>query len=237
MNTKYFILAKEEEDPINNNERNQIYYINSPLTFILPSSLLKYYGQSGLFENELIEWSKQFCDPNKNFLDIGAHTGTYSISLASLCNRVYSFEPQKMTYYALCGSVALSHKKNIDCFNMALGSPEQVGKMTLNIHSPDGGGSSLHKSNVNPVLAEEIVNVVALDIFRLDNIGLIKIDVEDNELGVLKGAVQTIKNSNFPKILFESNNENQELFDFLKEEFGYQIFNINGFSNMFLADR
>lgn len=237
MNTKYFILAKEEEDPINNNERNQIYYINSPLTFILPSFLLKCYGQNGLFENELIEWSKQFCDTNKNFLDIGAHTGTYSICLASLCNKVYSFEPQKMTYYALCGSVALSHKKNIDCYNLALGSPEQVGKMTLNVHSADGGGSSLHKSNVNPVLAEEIVNVVALDIFHLDNIGLIKIDVEDNELGVLKGAVQTIKNCGFPKIIFESNHENQELFRFLKEEFGYKIFNINGFSNMFLADK
>ena len=66
-------------------------------------------------------------------LDIGAHTGTYTVSLAQYCNHVYAFEPQKMTYYALCGSIALSNLTNVTCLNVGLGSNEQVGKQTLNI--------------------------------------------------------------------------------------------------------
>ena len=59
-------------------------------------------------------------------------------------------------------------------------------------------------------------------------------DVEDNELFVLKGALITLKRSNYPIILFESNNSNEELFSFLKN-LNYKIVQINGYSNMFLA--
>lgn len=82
-------------------------------------------------------------------LDIGAHSGTYTISLAENCKNVYSFEPQKMTFYSLCGSIALSNIKNVTCINTGLGSEEQVGIQKLNIISLDGGGSTLHCTNNN----------------------------------------------------------------------------------------
>ena len=63
-------------------------------------------------------------------------------------------------------------------------------------------------------------------------------DVEDNELNVLKGSLDTLKNSNYPKILFESNKTNNitsnELFNYLKD-LQYNIIQISGFTNMFLA--
>lgn len=184
----------------------------------------------------LIEWSKQFCSNDKNMLDIGAHTGTYAISLAHLCNKVYSFEPQQMTYYALCGSVALSNIQNINCLKYGLGSTEQVGIQTLNIVSDDGGGSTLHGGNGSGgnILKTENIEVKTLDRFNITNIGFIKMDVEDNELNVLQGALNTLKNSNYPKILFESNTYNEKLFNFLKE-LKYNIIPISGFNNMFLA--
>jgi hypothetical protein len=40
--------------------------------------------------------------------------------------------------------------------------------------------------------------------------------------------------SNYPKILFEMNVENKELINFLKG-INYNIININGYNNMFLA--
>jgi FkbM family methyltransferase len=232
MSCNYFILTKPNNNVSYNND-NQIIYLNNSNTFILPQVNIDYYMKYGLFECNLIEWSKQFCSKDKNFLDIGAHSGTYSICLSNSCNQVYSFEPQKMTYYTLCGSVALSNINNVTCINIGLGSPEQVGTQTLNIVSNDGGGSSLFANNSN-VLKTEQIQINTLDSFNLGNIGFIKMDVEENELFVLKGALNTLKQSNYPTILFESNNSNEELFSFLKN-INYKIQPINGVNNMFLA--
>ena len=233
MSTGYFILSKNSEDVLTNNEKNKIIYIQNT-NYILPLNLKSCYINHGLFESNLIEWSKQFCNKDKNFLDIGAHTGTYSLPLSYLSNHVYAFEPQKMTYYALCGSVALSGVQNIECLNFGLGSKEQEGEQILNIVSHDGGGSSLHETN-HEILKKETIKIKTLDGLNLDNIGFIKMDVEDNEYFVILGALETLKKSNYPKILFECNdvNKNMNLFKLL-ENF-YKCIKVSGVNNMFLA--
>jgi len=235
MSTPYFILTKHSDDDVAKDENNQLVFLNSKASYILPANNLPYYIQHGLFEKGLIQWCKQFCKQG-TILDIGAHTGTYSIALASHAAKVHSFEPQKMTYYALCGSIALSNAKNVTAHNVALGAPDQVGIQTLNIRSNDGGGSSL-QTFADPVLAQEQVEVRTLDSYNFQNIGFIKMDVEDNELNVLKGATQTIKQNNYPTILFESNHENKPLFSYIINELGYgNIIQVNGVSNMFLTE-
>ena len=233
MSCKYFILTKPNNKDVSYNNENQIVFLNNSKTYILPQVNIEYYMKHGLFESNLIDWTRQFCNKEKIFLDIGAHSGTYSICLADSCKHVYSFEPQKMTYYSLCGSVALSNINNITCINIGLGSQEQIGSQKLNIVSSDGGGSSLFINNTN-VLATETIQINTLDSFNLENIGFIKMDVEENELFVLKGALNTLKQSNYPTILFESNSSNEELFCFLKN-LHYKIIQISGYSNMFLA--
>jgi FkbM family methyltransferase len=230
---EYFILTKPENLNISDNTKNQIISLNNK-NYILPKCNINYYINNGLFENNLIEWSKQFCDKNKNMLDIGVHSGTYTISLAEHCNHIYSFEPQKMTYYSLCGSVALSNINNVTCYDYGLGSEDQVGKHFLNIVSLDGGGSSLHCNNENNILKKEEIKILTLDSFNIQNIGFIKMDVEENELQVLLGSVNTLKNSNYPKILFEMNEINTQLLDFLTK-ISYNITNINNYPNMYLA--
>ena len=179
-------------------------------------------------------------------LDIGAHSGTYTIALSNYSKHVYSFEPQKMTYYALCGSVALSNLRNITCYNYGLGSKEQVGIKDLFIVSNDGGGSTVignnqssnHDITHNNALAIEKIEIKTLDSFNVGNVGFIKIDVEENELNVLYGSLETLKNSNYPTILFECNKDKainwKELFEFLTN-LGYKTVDVSGVSNMFLA--
>lgn len=233
MSTKYFIMTKSPESRTYENCKNQILYLNNQETHILPQINLPYYAEHGLFESHLIDWCKQFCSKDKVFLDIGAHSGTYTISLSAYCKEVYSFEPQKMTYYSLCGGVALSGKDNVTCLQYGLGSREQVGKQTLKIVSNDGGGSSLHSTD--GILREETIEVKTLDELDIANIGFIKMDVEENELYVLKGALKTLAKSNYPTILFESNYNNQELFDYIKE-IGYSgIIAVGGCNNMYLT--
>ena len=231
--SSYFLLTKQKEEKIDKNNENQIISLSKNVNvYILPENNLEYYNTNGLFEKNLIEWCKQYCSKDKVFIDIGAHTGTYSISLAEKSKKVYSFEPQRMTYYGLCGSVALSNIKNIECIKSGLGSPDQIGKQTLNIVSVDGGGSSLHINKQNDVIEKEEIEVKTLDSFNInEEIGFIKMDVEDNELYVLQGSIKTLKKNNYPKILFESNNENKKLMDYIKD-MGYRIIQINGVNNM-----
>ena len=233
MSTSYFILSKND-GRVDDNASNNIVSLSNEISYILPRNLISCYCERGLFESTLIEWCKQFCSPDKIMLDIGAHTGTYAISLASKCKHVYAFEPQKMTYYALCGGVALSNLKNVSCLNIGLGSPEQVGTNTLKIISNDGGGSSIHATS--DILREETIQLDMLDNLHLTDIGFIKMDVEDNESYVLKGAMNTLKMSGFPPILFECNDKtkNMELFDIM-EKMSYKIVTLSGVHNMYLA--
>ena len=239
MSTKYFILTKPKDSSINitDNSKNQIVFLNDDRNcYFLPQNLMTCYYENGLFESNIIEWCKQFCSLDKVMLDIGAHTGTYGISLSESCKKVYCFEPQEMTYYALCGSVALSNKTNIKCLNIGLGSTDQVGKCELNIISNDGGGSSMHTFSETKILRKEEIIVETLDNLKISDIGFIKMDVENNEYFVLLGAKNTLEFSNYPPILFECNNkeENAVLFEYI-QNIGYRIIQITGVNNMYLA--
>ena len=239
MSTEYFILTGPELGE-HDADRSQVVTLSrDSVTYILPKSNLNYYCSHGLFENRLIEWSRQFCSRDKIFLDIGAHTGTYAISLAGSCKSVHAFEPQRSTYYALCGGIALSGYCNrIVAHNYGLGNQSQEGENTLNIVSADGGGSSMHVTDETQILHKEKIQVKTLDSVLSESdsaeVGFIKMDVEDNEVFVLQGATMTLIRSNWPTILFESNRDNAAPFDCLRN-MGYSIVPISGISNMFLA--
>lgn len=238
--TKYFLYVKSAAEPIASDGSSQIFFPNSGAVHLLPAVNLPYYSSHGLFEKGLIEWCAQFGSATGTFLDVGAHSGTYAISLASHFKAVHAFEPQRATYYSLCGGVALSGLADrVTCHNFGLGELGQIGTQSLNIVSPDGGGSSLHVVDGRPVLRREVIEVRTLD--SMDTIiqgpiAFIKMDVEDNELSVLKGGQETLKRSGYPPILFESNHENVALFEFLKV-LGYGVVPIRGISNMFLATK
>lgn len=211
-------------------------YVPNGNTHILPRNNLSYYLSNGLFEENLIEWSRQFCSRDKLTLDIGAHTGTYALKLAQCSDRVIAFEPQRMTYYALCGSVALSGIYNIDCINMALSNCDGQ-ETTLNIISEDGGGSTLSSVSPDKVIGNESVLVGTLDCYmekkRITTpVGFMKIDVEGHEYRVLLGAIEMIRRDK-PVILFEQNGElDENIVDLLG---GYEILKVRGYSNMWLA--
>jgi FkbM family methyltransferase len=221
--------------------------VSSP-TWIFPNNRLSFHSScnGALSEEEsLIEWSKQFCDKDKIVLDIGSHCGTYSLSLAPHSKSVYAFEPQRLTYYALCGGVALSDLSNVYCNNCAIGSNEQRGTRQLKVISHDGGGSSILDlpRNTNSLSVEDIqVKSLDIDFGNLRNIGFVKVDVEGNEHFVFEGAREIFRESQYPCILFESNIGGE--FDELNRaalstlySMNYDVVDINGYAHMKLAVR
>jgi FkbM family methyltransferase len=198
----------------------------------------------GIPEHQLIEFCRQFGDKTKRFVDGGAHMGAYSILLADEFAQVDAFEAQRRTFMQLCGNIFLNEKDNIKARNLALTSHEDTyGDMTLYIVSDDGGGSTLIKPEDGQIKAKETVETIHIDNYEWDDVGLIKLDVEGAEKKAIDGARLTIKRSGYPPILFESNGpgaHNQkraELFNYVKDSFGYAIAAIRGFDNMFIAAR
>jgi hypothetical protein len=109
----------------------------------------------------------------------------------------------------------------------------------LSIVSKDGGGSTICQPHA-AVLATEKVKTATIDSFHIENVGLIKLDIEGNELKALEGARNTIERSNKPPIIFEANNDawftdqKKELFGYLNQN-GYDIVEIKPFDNMYVA--
>ena len=116
----------------------------------------------------------------------------------------------------------------------------RLGTAIFNITSGDGGSSSLllPTDGELPVLREEIVQIRTLDsyieVFK-NEIGVIKMDVEKNELEVIRGALTCLERSKYPRIFFESDKTYGEVFEFLNSK-GYRVIPIQSYANMYLAE-
>lgn len=198
--------------------------------------------QVGIPELPIIEWAKQFGDKDKRFIDCGAHMGSYSLLLADHFKDVEAFEAQRRTYYQLCGNIFIFDKANVTPYHAAVTDREGSNDIVqLSIVSEDGGGSTiLPVPSDQKVLAVEYIETFDIDNFGWDDVALMKLDVEGNELAVLRGAENTIRDSGFPSIIFESNSHawhtkhKTELFNYLKS-LGYSIGEIKPFGNMYFA--
>ncbi len=181
--------------------------------FIPEARVAKDYFATGFYEKGYVDWSiENFVTPDKNCIDIGAHIGWYSVNLAKKSNHVYSFECSPKSFNYLCANIALNGVDyKITKYNNALSSRD--GYTDYFIRDPkDGGGNGISKFDYDNIHRTNTIKVPmkTLDSFGISNVNFIKIDVEGHELDVLKGGVQTIMDNNYPKILFESWDEDKE---------------------------
>ncbi|SLM62471.1 Methyltransferase FkbM [Dickeya aquatica] len=162
--------------------------------------------------------------------DIGANLGAYTVPVATQIQDqggvVYSFEPQKIIYYQLCGNIFLNRLDNVTALNKAVGSDDTVIEIPIpdyNKMSNAGAFSMVEdyrvRTQTNDCMTKEthFVQVIKLDdlIFK-EKTRFVKIDVEGFELNVLKGAVNFLEHNNFPPIDFEA--WNAEWFTEKKQE-------------------
>jgi FkbM family methyltransferase len=197
------------------------------------------------YEFNLIEWCMEnYADPNKVFIDVGAHIGTYTWSLAPYFKHTYSFECNPTVFPTLLIN-CLCKSTTITTYNSAV-SDEVSTNTPYIIRSSDGGGNGIiYKGDIDSDLNTIEVDTVTLDTYfkSRDDVGLIKIDAEGAELKVIKGALETLESSNYPPILFESwdpstgkfeDDLRKELFDFISS-IGYDITPLNNTTDMFIA--
>tara|TARA_R110000823_G_scaffold165170_2_gene297454 strand:- start:2853 stop:3491 length:639 start_codon:yes stop_codon:yes gene_type:complete len=145
-------------------------------------------------------------------LDIGAWVGTWTMKINSFCGRVIAFEPDPLHYECLVKNVP----DNVETHQLAVGNDSKM----ISLSQDDF-------TQAKRVLGAGTIPMVTIDSLNLDDVDLIKIDVEGYEMEVLKGAENTLKNVEYLMIELNNNakkygSSNLEIEKHLRKS-GYEI--------------
>jgi FkbM family methyltransferase len=131
----------------------------------------------------------------KNFIDIGANEGNWSLAFKSIsknCNYIL-FEPNRKHNFFL-------NKISKDVYNNVLFKEKQK-KIFRETDSEKGLGNSIYKEKSNAKFRETTVQAVTLDDIikklKINQFEIIKIDTQGSELDIMKGGLKTLKKTKF----------------------------------------
>jgi FkbM family methyltransferase len=154
--------------------------------------------EGGAWEPEIRDLLRQHIRPGTAVLDIGAHIGTHTVTMARRVGsqgHVFAFEPQKKLFRELQMNMRANQIGNVTPLRFALGEGDpHVVEM-----EPDTGGN---EGGLAVGRGGDHVELRTVDSFRFTNVSLIKIDVEGYEDHVLRGATRTIT-SQRPVLIIE----------------------------------
>ena len=150
---------------------------------------------------------------NKAVIDAGAYVGDSSVILSEFTNnKVYAFEPVDENYEKLLQTIRLNKlEKKIVPVKMCLENTKGNKTLYANINQLDTANSK-HGSK------KYIVNAISVDEFVKENnlkIGLIKSDIEGDEMNLLQGSKQTII-SQKPVLLISIYHSGKDFFEIKK---------------------
>lgn len=181
---------------------------------------------------KIIQNKDNYFDFNKAILDIGAFVGVYSFMTPF--KFAYCFEPN-FESYSLLNVNMLHNEKQFKSYNVLLSDKKELIKFDgfnteIKYSGKYEGDDGRHFGDAYDEKKALLYTAHTIDEYECNNVGFIKIDVEGMEEKVLRGAINTIKNNNYPPILFELYNvgdymtkeKHDSLVNFLTE-LGYQI--------------
>jgi FkbM family methyltransferase len=182
---------------------------------------LEVYGEFSPDEGRLLA---QVVRPGMIVVEVGANIGAHTVAMARACRPgvLMAFEPQRRIFQILCANLVLNDIDNVIARPEACGM--EAGEATvppLNYAGADNfGGVSLLGADQ----AGERVRVVRIDDLGLTALGLLKVDVEGQEIDVLGGAAETIARTR--PVLYVENDRpaSQRALVTLIHHLGYQMY-------------
>jgi FkbM family methyltransferase len=238
-----FVLRKVLAKP-------SFYKFNRWLYLLSLNSLgvLNYENRKISGESFFLEKLTQFYAEEFIVFDIGANIGNYSSEIKQMNPKslIYAFEPHPSNYAVL---EKVAEKNSFFVFNYGCGSENQVMKLyDYGDHRNGSSHASIHKEVIekihNSKATSHDIKIIKLDEFlahqNIQQINLVKIDVEGNEYNVIQGLSKFIAQGNIDIIHFEFNSMNlyskhsmRDFFDILSN---YNLYRMLPNSLFFLGE-
>ena len=163
------------------------------------------------------------------FVDIGAHVGKYTVQVARQLQdgrgKVISIEAHPGNYGILVKNIKLNNLTNVIALNVACWF--ENGKVKL--YQDSESTTTAAYSAVETFQGDYVtVDTKKLDDilkeFKIDMVSFMKLDVEEAELEVLRGAEQLLRQNKILKIIFESHTQTmKEKCKSILEQCGYTL--------------
>jgi FkbM family methyltransferase len=195
--------------------------------------------RSGGYEKELQSISSELLGDFTDgiVIDIGANLGSYIVPLAKQHPHLQfeAFETQRIVYYQLCANTFLNRLSNVYAHNVGISNETRITSYVLPNYAEETNigafsidfDTRLKDYEVKSEGVTERMAIINLDSMMYEKVRLIKIDVEGHELQVLLGAEHTLRENNYPPVIFEAwtwkfPEKRKAVFDHL-ENLGYTI--------------
>lgn len=168
---------------------------------------------------------KNFIQDNYLIFDVGANVGQYATeALNNFENNqvfVHSFEPSKKTYSKLVNN--MKEFENIRLNNFGISN--EISRAVLYSVEKNSGLSSLYKRDLSQFNLSldnsETIELNTIDNYcsknKIEEIDLLKMDIEGNEYKALLGAKKMLKNKRIKTIQIEFGGANIDARVFLKD--------------------
>ena len=189
----------------------------------------------GVYERNTMRHLLKLAKPNMTFMDVGANIGAYTLTMAKHLTKgnVISFEPNPRTIKYLQRNIDLNGLKNIRIVDIGLSDKEEE----VILYTSSLTTASINKGK-NTGETEKI-KLTTLDLFcrenKIEQIDLIKIDIEGHEAKCLKGAEEIIDKSKQMVLIMEIDDnckavglEKNELFHSITDR-GFKGFKPRGY--------
>jgi FkbM family methyltransferase len=187
---------------------------------------------NGISDYGIIKWCDQFLNPKGLFLDIGADIGKYSMILSPYCKTVHAFESRPNYIEALNLAMVLNNRYNITIHTEPLSNRNK----DVFVFDFTEAKAQQMKEEGSITQTLELVQVKAVDYYRLTNISLIHIHDDNNLLDIIKGLGETLLINKFPPIVFhQANTFSKGSVMALLKATGYKIHTLTGAVDLYLA--
>jgi len=151
---------------------------------------------SGRFRSDEPEFLQltDWVHPGDWVLDVGANVGQYTLRLSELVGRegrVFAFEPITETAEILAAMARRARYRNISILNIAVS--ERAGLVSFGVPKGEAGLPNYFQARVSGE-GDRTIPCFALDELPFPNrIALVKIDVEEHEVQVIRGMRKLIE--------------------------------------------
>lgn len=196
----------------------------------------------GLYETDTLRWMNAITTRGDTVFDLGAHVGCFTLRAAQsvgAAGSVHAFEPIESNACLLEKSLAANAFTHVRLNRVAVSDAPGI----VQLHRPPAvshnasGFASLYPFFSNARI--ESAPGVALDDYieanKLDQIDLIKMDVEAAEVCALRGLARTLRRLPLPRILTEVNQARLRdakydplILYTLLDDYGYAPYRIDG---------